>query len=164
MLLKSCPLFGVTWVNSRQFYLLFRNKRFMPYEIFQWNAPNSYFCNSKNTLTYFVFHFSFLATIHFTHSQLAISILKVPSCMADWLGWSNKQLWKFSQHINLNNYNWKKSLSMNPNCHLNVNKRALPVHVVVWFFLKEWSDRLYQNSPRHLLGKEIKSSKMKWKI
>ena len=57
--------------------------------------------------TYYVFHFSFLATIHFTHSQLAIciSILKVPSCMADWLGWSNKQLWKFGQHINLNNYN-----------------------------------------------------------
>ena len=71
----------------------------MLYEIFQRNAPNSCFCNSKNTLTYFVFHFSFLATIHFTHSQLAISILKVPSCMADWLGWS---YWEQGNHLNVN--------------------------------------------------------------
>ena len=49
--------------------------------------------------TYYIFHFSFLATIHFTHSQLAISILKVPSCMADWLGWS---YWEQGNHLNVN--------------------------------------------------------------
>ena len=52
----------------------------------------------KNKI-YYVLHFSFLATIHFTHSQLAISILKVPSCMADWLGWS---YWEQGNHLNVN--------------------------------------------------------------